>query len=115
MATPVAGTLSFVGASGRTYIISMYTADTAGYRNKFAADTAATATSSDYWRPPENVTMTDFSITTGTTQIAFVMTVDGAVKNGTVMSSLHHVSTAAFRPQLRITFPKGSLVGQKTI
>jgi len=115
MATPVAGTLTFVGRSGRTYIISMYTADTAGYINKFAADTIATATSASYWRPPENVTLTDFSITTGTTQVALVMMVDGAVKNGTVMSTVHHVSTAPFRPVLRIQFPAGSLIGQKTI
>lgn len=115
MATPVSGSCTFVGATGRTYLISVYTADTAGYINKFAADTAAGATSATYWRPPENVTLTDFSITTGTTQLSSVMTVDGAVKNGTIMIWVHHVSTAPFRPALRIAFPAGSLIGQKTI
>ena len=115
MATPVSGSLTFVGASGRTYMISMYTADTAAYINRFAADTAATATSETYWRAPENVVLTDFSITTGTTQLSSVMKVDGAVKNGTVMIWLHHVSTAPSRPVLRIAFPKGALIGQKTI
>lgn len=115
MATPVSGSLTFVGASGRTYLISMYTADTAAYINRFAADTAAGAASLNFWRAPENVTLVDFSITTGTTQLSSVMMVDGAVKNGTIMIWLHHVSTAPSRPVLRITFPKGSLVGQKTI
>lgn len=115
MATPVSGSLTFVGATGRTYLISMYTADTAGYINKFAADTAAVAGSETYWRAPENVTLTDFSITTGTTQLSMVMKIDGAVKNGTIMIFLHHVSTAPFRPALRIAFPQGALIGAKTI
>ncbi len=115
MATPVSGTLSFVGQSGKGYSISMYTADTAAYINKFAADTVAVAGSSEYWRPPENVTLTDFGITTGTTQTNMVMTQDGAIKNGTVLNFVHHVSTIATRPPLRVAFPAGSLIGAKTI
>lgn len=115
MAAPQNATLSFVGQSGKGYQISMYTADTAAYINKFAADTAAVAGSSEYWRPPENVTLVDFSMTTGTTQLYQVMTIDGAVKNGTVLSYVSHVSTNPNRPKLRISFPQGGLIGAKTI
>ena len=115
MAAPQNGTLSFIGTGGKGYQISMYTADTAAYINTFAADTAAVAGSVTYWRPPETVTLTDFSMTTGTTQKYMVMTQDGAVKNGTVLSFVSHVSTVALRPPLRISFPAGSLIGAKTI
>ena len=115
MAVPVTATLSFVGAGGKGYQISMYTADTAAYINKLSAHTVAGAGSATYWRPPENVVLTDFSIKTGTTQLDMVMTVDGAVKNGTVLNFLCHVSTAPFRPPLRIAFPAGSLIGANTI
>jgi len=115
MATPVVGSLTFIGGSGKSYSISMYTADTAAYINKFSAHTAAVAGSSVYWRPPENVTLVDFSITTGTTQTDMVMTQDGAVRNGTVLNFVHHVSTIATRPALRISFPQGSLIGANTI
>lgn len=115
MAVPVNADLSFVGASGKGYQISMYTADTAAYINKFSAHTAAVATSSVYWRPPEAVTLTDFSIKTGTTQTHMVLTQDGAVRNGTVLGFVPHVSTAATRPALRIAFPAGALIGANTI
>ena len=77
--------------------------------------TVAVAGSSEYWRPPEAVTLVDFGITTGTTQTNMVMTQDGAVRNGTVLNFVHHVSTIATRPALRIGFPAGSLIGAKTI
>lgn len=115
MATAVNANLSFVGRSGRTYEISMYTADTAGYVNKFSASTTAGTGSADFWRAPEPVTLVDFSMTTGTTQTHMVMTEDGAVKNGTILSFVSHVSTAATRPALRIPFPAGALIGANTI
>lgn len=115
MATPVNANLTFIGGSGKSYQINMYTADTAAYRCTFSANTLAGTGSADYWRPPETVTLVDFSITTGTTQTTGVFTQDGAVKNGTVVGYVGHVSTAATRPPLRITFPAGCLIGHNTI
>jgi len=115
MATPVNADLIFVGASGKSYSINMYTADTAAYINKFSAHTIAAATSATYWRSPEPVTLVDLAIKTGMTQTHLVMTQDGAVKNGTVMGVVPHVTTAATRPRLAITFPAGTLVGCNTI
>jgi hypothetical protein len=108
--------LSFVGRSGRSYSISGYTADTAGAVNTFQSGAGvAGAASLQYWRPPEDVTLVDFSMTTGTTQTHGYLTVDGAVKSGTVLSYVAHVSTNPQRPRLNIGFQAGSLVGATTI
>lgn len=115
MATPTVGMLTFVGASGKTYSILTYTADTAAYINKMSAHTTAGATSSEYWRAPENVTLTDFSIPTGMTQTNMIMLQDGVVRNGTLVNIVTHVSTSPARPPLRVAFPHGSLIGMQTI
>lgn len=115
MATPVQANLSFIGASGKSYQINMYTADTAAYICKFSANSVAGAASLEWWRAPENVTLVDFSITTGTTQTTGVFTQDGAVRNGTVVGYVGHVSTASTRPPIRIQFAAGTLIGHNTI
>ena len=115
MAAPKNGSLSFVGRSGRAYAINMYTADTAAAINTFSASTQAVAGSATYWRAPEPVTLVDFSFETGTTQTSMVMTEDGAVKNGTVLMFVPHLTTNATRPRLGIPFAGGALIGANTI
>ena len=114
MAAPQNGTLSFAGRN-RVYQISLYTADTAGYINTLSANTTAGATSSTYWRAPEPVTLIDFAMTTGTTQTTMVMTEDGAVRNGTVLMFVPHLTTNSSRPKLSIPFSAGTLIGANTI
>lgn len=114
MAAPKNGTLTFIGSSGRSYVINMYTADTAAYNNKFSASSQATAASSEYWRPPETVTLVDFAFETGTTQTSMIMTEDGAIRNGTVLMFVPHLTTVATRPRLAIPFVKGALIGATT-
>jgi len=115
MATAKNYTMVFVGASGRTYSISGYTADTAGSANTFNPSGAAGTGSLQYWRPPENVTLVDFSIPTGTTQTSGYMTDNGASKAGTLLDYVIHVSTNSNRPRLAIPFVAGTLVGAVTI
>jgi len=115
MATAVNYQLAFLGKSGRTYTISGYTADTAGVINTFAANTAAVAGSPNYWRPPEDVVLVDWSMTTGTTQTTGVLTENGATKNGAIISYVAHVSTNSNRPKLSLPFPAGTLIGAITI
>jgi len=108
-------TMSFVGASGRTYQISGYTADTAGFNCTFNPSGAAGAGSLQYWRNPETVTLVDFSIPTGTTQVSGYMTENGANKAGTLLDYVIHVSTNPMRPRLNIPFAAGTLIGAATI
>lgn len=107
--------LVFVGRSGRTYTISGYTADTAGYTNRFSTSGAAGAATTEYWKPPEDVTLVDFSMTTGTTQTTMFLTESGAPKLGTVLMFVPHVSTNPSRPRLNIPFQAGSLFGATTV
>jgi len=115
MATAKNFTMSFVGASGRRYQISGYTADTAAYANTFNPSGAAVSGGLQYWRPPENVTLVDFSIPTGTTQTSGYMTQDGASRAGTLLDYVVHVSTNPYRPILSVPFPAGCLIGAVTI
>jgi len=115
MAAAKNGVLKFVGRSGRSYSVSMYTADTAGYVNTFAANTAAGAGSQTYWRSPEPVILADFAMETGTTQTTMVMTEDGAVRNGAVLMFVPHLTTNSQRPALSIPFAQGALIGANTI
>lgn len=107
--------LVFQGASGRSYSISGYTADTAGAICQFSPSASAGAASGAFWRPPENVTLVDFSMTTGTTQVAMVMTDSGATRNGALLMFVPHLSTNSNRPKLNIPFAAGSLIGATTI
>jgi len=107
--------LVFVGASGRTYSVSGYTADTAGYTNRFSVSGTAGAATPEYIKFPEAVTLVDFSMTTGTTQTEMVMTESGAPRNGTVLGIIPHVSTNSNRPKLNIPFAAGSMIGMQTI
>jgi hypothetical protein len=107
--------LVFQGASGRSYSISGYTADTAGAICQFSPSSGAGAASGAFWRCPEAVTLTDFSMTTGTTQTSMVMSDSGAVRNGAILMFVPHLSTNSNRPKLNIPFAAGSLIGATTI
>lgn len=115
MATAKNYTISFIGSSGRTYQISGYTADTAGYSNTFNPSGTAGTGSLQYWRAPENVVLRDFSIPTGTTQTTGYMTENGAVRNGTIIDYVSCVSTNPSRPVFNIPFSAGTLIGAVTI
>jgi hypothetical protein len=107
--------LVFVGQSGRTYSVSGYTADTAAYTNRFSVSGAAGAATSEYIKFPEAVTLVDFSMTTGTTQTAMILTESGAPRNGTLLMFVPHLSTNSNRPRLNIPFSAGAMIGAQTI
>ena len=115
MATATTGVATFIGASGRTYSISTYTADTSGVINTLNPNTVATATSPQFWRPPENVILNDYAIATGTTQTTAYWTQDGATKAGSVTSYVACLNTSAQRQQLKLAFPAGCLIGLVTV
>lgn len=115
MATATTGVATFIGQSGRTYGISTYTADTASYVNTMNPNSVAGAASPQFWRPPENVTLVDYAIATGTTQTTAYWTQDGATKAGSVLSYVACLNTSAQRQQLKLAFPVGCLVGLITV
>lgn len=115
MAAPQNAMLIFLGDSGRTYPIDMYTADTAGFINTFNPSGVAVAGGTQYWKAPENVRLIQFSIPTGTTQVASFMTENAATKNGTVMRFAAFLDSLASPIRLNIPFQKGVDIGMTTI
>jgi len=115
MATATTSIATFQGVSGRLYNISFYTADTAGAVNTANPMGAATATSPQYWRPPEQVKLIDYTIATGTTQTTAYWTQDGATKAGSVTSYIACLNTLALRQKFNIDFAGGSLIGLITV
>ena len=115
MATAKNFSLTFLGASGRTYQVSGYTADTAGYINTFSQSAAAASGGTQYVKLPERASLIDFAIPTGTTQTNMVMTENGAVRNGTLLNFATFLDTIANRPRLSIPFEANSLIGSNTI
>lgn len=115
MATATTSVATFLGQSGKLYNISFYTADTSGYVNTANPMGIATSNSSAYWRPPENCSLIDYSIATGTTQTTAYWTQDSATKAGSVTSYVACLNTLASRQKFNLAFPAGSLIGLITI
>jgi hypothetical protein len=117
MATATNYNMIFRGLkSGRTLSVSAYTADTAGAINTFGQGSALAASGGlNYVQFPEDVILEDVSIPTGMTQTHTFLTEAGVVRQGTILSHVVHVSTAANRPKLGIPFRAGALIGATTI
>ena len=102
--------------SGRSLSVSGYTPDTASGINTFGQGSSLAGSGGlQYVQFPEDVILEDFSIPTGTTQTHGYLTEAGVVRQGTILSYVVHVSTAANRPKLAIPFRAGALIGMTTI
>jgi len=110
-----AGTLKAIGRSGRQYFVDLYLPDAVGGVVLFAQGGAATTASLAYWRPPEDVVITDISVATGTTAVGAVFNLSGAVINGSVIRYANFLNTLADRPELAIAIPAGALLGATQI
>lgn len=104
-----AGTLYAVGQSGRQYIIDLYLPDAVAGVVQFNPSGVATTTSGE-WRVPENMTVTDISVITGTTAVGAVLYKDKAVINGATIRYANHLNTLNNRPALRIGLNAGSFL-----
>jgi len=114
MATATNYIYTFQGG-GRTFSISGYTSDVGSAINTFNPNGVAGSGSPNFWIPPVDVTLIDFSIVTGMTQTAQVLTENGAVKSGTTLSIASHLNTLANRSPLQVSFKAGTQIGTMTI
>jgi len=109
-ATPQYCAFVFIGASGKTYSVDGYVSDVNGARVTFDGGAGAGTTSPDFWIPPENVILTDFSMVTGTADTEKIrMTVNGRPL-GQILRYVPHLTTNSNRPKLTIGFKAGSQV-----
>ena len=102
-------TATFIGAkTGRKYSALIFLSDVAAVPGKWSITAAPTANSDTYWRPPENVILTDVALPTGlTATVALNWYADGALINAGIVFLANHLNTMPFRPQLTLAFPAG--------
>lgn len=109
-ATPQYCQLIFKGASGKTYPTDGYVSDVNGARINFDGGAGAGAATPDFWVAPENVTLIDFSMTTGTADTEKIRLTANGKPTMHVLRYVIHVSTAPFRPTLNIGFKSGTQI-----
>lgn len=110
MATPKPGTMTFTGASGKTYSVELYLSDVDGALINWDGGAGAGTASPDFWTPPENVILTDYAMVTGTADTEKIrITVNGRptqhiLRYETFLTSLQS------RPRLQIGFRQGARI-----
>ncbi len=105
------GTLSLLGASGRSYSVDVYAEDAAAGVVRFNPNGIAGAASPTQFRVPESCVITDFSIATGTTAVGCVFNNNSATISGGVIRYADHLNTLANRPAMRLKLNGGDLLG----
>jgi len=111
-ATPQNGTLTFIGKSGRIYNVDIYISDVAGSQATFNASGSAGASSLAYWRSPEDVSLIDYAMVTGTADTkGIVLSQDGATRNGAVLRYANFLNSLNKRTAVNVNFPAGALIG----
>lgn len=109
-ATPQFCQFIFQGNSGTTYGVDGYISDVNGGLARFDGGAGAGTTSPTVWIAPENVILTDFSMTTGTADTEKIRLVVNSKPLSTTLRYVPHLSTNSNRPVLRIGFKAGSQI-----
>ena len=105
-----AGTAIFQGVnSPRKYIKDLYFSDTVNTKLNWDDGAGASATSLEYWTPPENVYLVDLSVVTGAAQTRLQAARDG-IPTGDMLRHAIHLNTLAYRPVCKIPFGRGQRI-----
>jgi len=110
VATPKYGSMTFRGASGKTYSVDIYVSDVDGALITWDGGAGAGSASPDFWTPPEDVVLVDYSQVTGTADTEKIrLTVNGRPTQHVLRYAIHLTSLAT-RPRLNVGFRAGSRV-----
>ena len=107
-ATPKHATMSFKGRSGNIYSVDSYFSDVANALVTFDDGQGAGSGTNTFWIAPEPCYLFDVSIITGMADTTRAMVARNSIGVGVILDYTTHVSTASFRPTLRIPFGTGS-------
>jgi hypothetical protein len=97
--------------TGKTYIIDVHAPDAAATLLRFNGSGAASATSADSFRAPENCIIEDISIAASPTATGLVITKDGNTIVGGALRWANQLVTTVNRAKLTIPIPAGSFIG----
>jgi len=110
VAAPQYGTLVFRGVSGKTYSLDCYFDDVANSLANFDGGAGAGSSSPDFWTPPEDVVLVDFSVVTGLTDTTKArLTVNGRPLQHVLRWTIY-LTSLNNRPPLNVGFRAGSRI-----
>ena len=101
------GTLTFRGASGKYYTISMYISDVLTAMCTFNTSGAAVAGSTNFWIIPEDCRLIDFSVATGLTDTTIGVINLGDIPTGSILSWANGLNSLATRVSPQLPLPQG--------
>lgn len=106
--TPKNCTFSFLGlATGVIYEIEGYVSDVANANVRFDSGAGSSATSAEFWTPPEDVQLRDYSQVAGPTVVFKLRVAINGINAPGLMNFLNHLSTDPFRSPVSLAVPAG--------
>lgn len=110
-ATPQYAGFVFVGGSGKTYVIDAYVSDVNAAMINWDGGGGAGSSSPTFWVAPENCTLVDYSMVTGTADTEKIRLTANGRPTAHVLRYGVHLTSLNNRPKLKIGFTKGTQVG----
>jgi len=107
-ATPQYATFVFKGMSGKSYVVDAYVSDVANAMVTFDGGAGSGASSPDFWTPPEDVVLVDYSQVTGTADTTKIRLTSNGRPTGHILRYTIHLTSLNNRPQLQIGFRAGT-------
>ena len=105
-----AGTMIFLGQSGRVFSIDVYIPDAVATLLTFNSAGLAAATSPDSYRVPENCVLTDVTTATAPTAVGGALKVNSGVVNGGTFRWADRLNTLSNRAKFAIPIKGGDFV-----
>ena len=105
------GTIILVGASGKTYSVDMYIPDAVATLVTFNPSGLAGATSSSYWKAPEQCTIIDIVAVGAPTAVGATFTLSNALFTGQTIRWANQSNALNNRAKLFVPVPAGEQVG----
>jgi len=102
-----AGTITMIGASGRTYCVDIFLPDAVATVVTFNPSGKATATSVANIKLPEDVVVTDIATATAPTAVGGVFKLNDAVVNGGCYRYAERLNSLATRSKIAIPIKAG--------
>lgn len=107
--TPKNCTFTFLGlVTGQIYEIEGYVADVDKGNVRFDSGAGASATSADFWTPPEDCQLRDYAQVAGPTVTSKLRLAVNGVNTPGLLRYEAHLSTSPFRSPLSLYVPAGS-------
>lgn len=104
-------TAVFLGKSGQTYSVDVYTPDATATNGTFNPSGLAVSTSPSYWKSPEPCVLVDWIQVASPTAVGATLTLSGAIYTGKTIRFANQLASLPNRAKLSIPIPSGEQVG----